>query len=117
MFKLCYHFSVGGIVDNVSGLSIKIIESGNCRAEEYFRRSVKAKPEDAEALSRYADFLWLVRKKKLEAEAKYLEAMDADPFNCHHRSKYVSFLWNNPAQPDPNRFPPSQNSDEFDPVS
>lgn len=51
-------------------------------------------PADAEALSRYASFLWLARKDLVAAEETYLEAIDADPSNSVHNANYARFLWN-----------------------
>ena len=64
------------------------------RAEYYFKRAAKSVPADAEALSRYATFLWLSRKDLEAAEETYLEAIDADPGNTFHAANYAHFLWN-----------------------
>lgn len=65
-----------------------------CRAEEYFQRAARAQPPDAEALSRYANFLWLARKDITAAEETYLEAIAADPGNILYAGNYAHFLWN-----------------------
>lgn len=50
-------------------------------------------PPDAEAYSRYADFLWLVRNDLWAAELRYQQALEADPGNNYYASKYANFLW------------------------
>ena len=69
------------------------MDDGICRAEHYFKRAVRAEPVDAEALSRYASFLWLARKDLAAAEETYLEAIAADPGNTVHAANYAHFLW------------------------
>ncbi|RWV98755.1 hypothetical protein GW17_00038378 [Ensete ventricosum] len=64
------------------------------RAEYYFKRAAKTVPADAEALSRYATFLWMARRDLEAAEETYLEAIDADPGNTFHAANYAHFLWN-----------------------
>ena len=64
------------------------------RAEHYFERAVRAEPADAEALSRYATFLWEARNDIAGAEDTYQEAIAADPGNAHHAAAYAHFLWN-----------------------
>ncbi|XP_028066136.1 uncharacterized protein LOC114269074 isoform X1 [Camellia sinensis] len=63
------------------------------RAEECFKRAIQVEPYDAEALSRYANFLWIVRKDLWGAEERFLEAIAAEPENPFHASKYANFLW------------------------
>lgn len=53
---------------------------------------------DAEAYSRYADFLLLIRKDAWAAELRYLQALEVDPGNTFYLSKYASFLWNHGGQ-------------------
>lgn len=65
-----------------------------CRAEYYFKRAAGVKPGDAEALCRYAMFLWLGKKDLEAAEEAYLEAIAADPSNAHYAANYAHFLWN-----------------------
>lgn len=65
-----------------------------CRAEYYFKRALGMKPADAEALSRYASFLWLARNDMEAAEETYLEAIAADPSNPYYAANYAGFLWN-----------------------
>ncbi|KAJ1383601.1 Tetratricopeptide-like helical domain superfamily [Sesbania bispinosa] len=63
-------------------------------AEEYFKLSVLVEPPDAEAFSKYADFLWLVRNDLWAAEQRYQQAVEADTGNaCYYASKYANFLW------------------------
>lgn len=67
------------------------------RAEEYFKRAIgmgREEEADAEALSKYATFLWLVRKDVNAAEETYLEAIAAEPGNTYHAATYAHFLWN-----------------------
>lgn len=66
---------------------------GICRAEHYFKRAVGTVPVDAEALGRYANFLWLARKDLAAAEETYLEAIAANPGNTVHAANYAHFLW------------------------
>lgn len=65
------------------------------RAEEYFKRASKVEPKDAEALSKYANFLWEVRKDLWAAEEALLEAIAIDPINPFYAATYASFLWSN----------------------
>lgn len=51
-------------------------------------------PLDAQALTHYADFLWIVRKDLWNAEERYQQAMAAEPNSYYHASKYANFLWN-----------------------
>lgn len=62
-------------------------------AEEYFKRAVKVEPPDAEALSKYASFLWQARKDLWSAEETYLEAIAADSGNSYYAANYAHFLW------------------------
>lgn len=62
-------------------------------AEEYFKRAVKVEPQDAEALSKYASFLWQARKDLWAAEETYLEAIAADSGNSYYAANYAHFLW------------------------
>jgi Tfp pilus assembly protein PilF len=64
------------------------------RAEHFFKRAVRAEPADAEALGRYAAFLWQARNDLAAAEETYQEAIAADPGNAHHAAAYAHFLWN-----------------------
>ena len=64
------------------------------RAEEYFKRAVEVEPKDAEALSKYATFLWRARDDLWAAEETFLEAIDADPTNSFYAANYANFLWN-----------------------
>lgn len=64
------------------------------RAEEYFKRAIKVEPPDAEALSKYAGFLWQARKDLWAAEETYLEAISAEPTNPFYAGNYAHFLWN-----------------------
>ena len=50
--------------------------------------------DDGEALCRYANFLWIIRKDLWGAEERFLQAMAADPGNSYHVSNYATFLWN-----------------------
>lgn len=63
------------------------------RAEECYKRAVQVMPPDAEALSLYANFLWMVRRDLLEAEEKFLQALAAEPDNSYFASRYANFLW------------------------
>lgn len=63
------------------------------RAEYYFKKAVGTKPVDAEALSRYASFLWVARKDLAAAEERFLEAVAADPGNSAYAAAYAHFLW------------------------
>lgn len=51
-------------------------------------------PKDAEALSKYASFLWIAKKDVTAAEEAYLEAIAADPGNSYYSASYANFLWN-----------------------
>ena len=51
-------------------------------------------PPDAEAYSKYASFLWHVRKDLWAAEETFLEAISADPTNSYYAANYAHFLWN-----------------------
>lgn len=51
-------------------------------------------PKDAEALSKYATFLWRARDDLWAAEETFLEAIDADPTNSYYAANYANFLWN-----------------------
>lgn len=53
---------------------------------------------EAEAFSRYADFLWKVRNDTWAAELRYLQAIEIESNNSHYSSKYASFLWNTGGQ-------------------
>ncbi|XP_042480358.1 uncharacterized protein LOC122061217 [Macadamia integrifolia] len=75
------------------------------RAEEYFKKAIGVGRKedgggggggggDAEALSKYATFLWLGRNDITAAEEMYLEAISADPGNTYHAANYAHFLWN-----------------------
>lgn len=70
-----------------------LLKSKN-RAEEYFRKAVEIEPADAEAYSKYANFLWKVKKDMWAAEETFLEAISADPSNPYHAANYAQFLWN-----------------------
>ena len=54
---------------------------------------MEIQPTDAEALNRYACFLWLVRKDLGAAEETFLEAIAADPGNLVYASNYSHFIW------------------------
>ncbi|KAL5229157.1 hypothetical protein ABZP36_017422 [Zizania latifolia] len=73
---------------------IEVVVLRGCRAERYFKRAVLAKPVDAEALDRYATFLWKVRNDLTTTEEAYQEAIAVDPGNSHHEAAYAHFLWN-----------------------
>lgn len=64
------------------------------RAEEYFKKASKVEPKDAEALNKYATFLWQVRKDLWAAEETFLEAIAAEPSNSFYAANYANFLWN-----------------------
>lgn len=51
-------------------------------------------PVDPEAYSKYALFLWVVKKELWAAEEAYLEAISADPSNSYYAANYAHFLWN-----------------------
>lgn len=55
---------------------------------------MRAEPTDAEALSRYATFLWKARDDVEAAEETYQQAIAADPGNAHYAAAYAHFLWN-----------------------
>lgn len=82
-----------------------------CRAEECFKRAIQSDPPDAEALSQYADFLWLVRKDLWAAEETYQQAMAAEPNSSSYASKYASFLWNTGGEE--TCFPLSSSQDDY----
>eukprot|EP00958_Prasinococcus_capsulatus_P014116 scaffold1472_cov310-Prasinococcus_capsulatus_cf.AAC.2 len=63
------------------------------RAESAFLRAVKADPSDAEALGRYAMFLWLERGDWGAAEALFRAAVEVDPDNPWRAGSYARFLW------------------------
>lgn len=73
------------------------------RAEKYFKQASKVEPKDAEALSKYANFLWEVRKDLWAAEETLLEAIAIDPINSFYAATYANFLWSN--GPDDTCFP------------
>ncbi|XP_043694027.1 uncharacterized protein LOC122644689 isoform X2 [Telopea speciosissima] len=69
------------------------------RAEDYFKRAIEVGKKgggggDAEAWSKYATFLWLVKKDIEAAEETYLEALAAEPGNTYYAATYAHFLWN-----------------------
>ena len=64
------------------------------RAEKYFKRAAEAEPTDAEALNKYATFLWKARNDIGKAEETFLEAISADPTNSFYSANYAYFLWN-----------------------
>jgi len=68
------------------------------RAEECFKRAIQLDPGDAEVISQYANFLWLVREDLWGAEERFQQAMAAEPENSFHASRYASFLWNTGAE-------------------
>lgn len=51
-------------------------------------------PKDAEALNKYAHFLWQARNDLWAAEETYLEAISAEPNNSYYAANYAHFLWN-----------------------
>lgn len=63
------------------------------RAEECFKQAIETELPDAEALSKYANFLWVIRKDLWGAEQRYLQAMAVEPDNTYHASIYADFLW------------------------
>ena len=63
------------------------------RAEQYFGWAALAEPRDAEAMSRYAFFLWKECGDIAGAEEMFLEAIEAEPGSHHHGGNYTSFLW------------------------
>mgnify|MGYP003366093512 CR=1 FL=1 len=63
------------------------------RAENYFKRATNVEPKDAEAMSKYASFLWQARKDLWAAEETYLEAISIDPSNSYYAANYAHFLW------------------------
>ena len=63
------------------------------RAEDYFKRATNVEPKDAEAVSKYASFLWQARKDLWAAEETYLEAISIDPSNSYYAANYAHFLW------------------------
>ena len=75
------------------------------RAEEYFKRASKVEPKDAEALSKYSNFLWEIRKDLWGAEQNLLEAIAIDPFNSFYTATYANFLWNTTSGDDDSCFP------------
>lgn len=77
------------------------------RAEKYFKRASKVEPKDAEALSKYANFLLEVKKDLWAAEETLLEAIAVDPINPYYAATYANFLWGN--EPDDTCFPLDSN--------
>lgn len=63
------------------------------RAEECFKRAIMTGQADPETFSRYADFLWVVRKDLWSAEEFYQQAIEAAPDSHYYASKYAHFLW------------------------
>lgn len=63
------------------------------RAEECFKRAMQVFPPDAESLSQYGNFLWLVRRDVLGAEERFLQALAIEPDNAYYASRYANFLW------------------------
>ncbi|GKD59251.1 UDP-glucuronic acid decarboxylase 2-like protein [Tanacetum coccineum] len=61
-------------------------------AEDYFKRASIVEPKDAEALKKYASFLWQCQNDLWAAEETYLEAISADPNNSFYAAKYAHFL-------------------------
>lgn len=51
-------------------------------------------PKDAEALNKYANFLWQVRKDLWAAEETFNQAIAAEPSNSFYAANYAHFLWN-----------------------
>lgn len=51
-------------------------------------------PKDAEALNKYANFLWHAKNDLWAAEETYLEAISAEPKNSSYAANYAHFLWN-----------------------
>jgi hypothetical protein len=95
-------------------LSLFVYPFWVCRAEECFKRAVLVKPTDALTLSRYADFLWMVRKDMWAAEERYLQAVAAEPDNPFHGSKYATFLWSTGGEG--TCFPLNTANDDYDKV-
>jgi hypothetical protein len=50
-------------------------------------------PPDGEAYSKYASFLWHVKRDLWAAEETFLEAISADPTNSYYAANYAHFLW------------------------
>ncbi|KAB2598350.1 hypothetical protein D8674_001270 [Pyrus ussuriensis x Pyrus communis] len=69
---------------------------------------------DAEALIRYADFLWIVRKDLWGAEERYQQAMAEEPDNPYYASRYANFLWSTGAED--TCFPLSTSYDNYNKV-
>lgn len=91
----CYHDFYSYLLTIVPALLLLATKSpGFYRAEECFKRAVQVEPPDAESMSHYANFLWIVRKDLWGAEEKYIQAMAADPDNSYYASRYANFLWN-----------------------
>lgn len=84
---------------------------GACRAEECFKRAMHQEAVDAEGLSRYADFLWMVRKDLWGAEERYQQAVAAEPGNPYYASKYANFLWSTGGEE--TCFPPNKPYDKY----
>jgi hypothetical protein len=51
-------------------------------------------PPDGEAYSKYASFLWHVKRDLWAAEETFLEAISADPTKSYYAANYAHFLWN-----------------------
>ncbi|WOL05851.1 hypothetical protein Cni_G14582 [Canna indica] len=64
-----------------------------CRANYYFKWAVMQEPADAEAMNRYASFLWQEMDDLEAAEEMFLGALEAEPTNNHYESTYAFFLW------------------------
>lgn len=64
------------------------------RAEKYFKKAAEVEPKDAEALNKYANFLWKVRKDLWAAEETFNQAIAAEPNNNFYAANYAHFLWN-----------------------
>lgn len=71
-------------------------------------------PKDAEALNKYANFLWLARNDHWAAEETYLAALDIEPDNAFYAANYAHFLWNTGGED--TCFPLSSPNDEADGV-
>nr|AAF79562.1 F22G5.38 [Arabidopsis thaliana] len=95
---LTYPFGLIQSISYLYSMSISNVASfglfGENRAEKYFKRAAKAEPADAEALNKYATFLWRARNDIWRAEETYLEAISADPTNSVYSANYAHFLWN-----------------------
>lgn len=58
---------------------LKQVQEDFTKAEEYYGRAILANPEDANALSMYAELIWQIHKDAPRAETYFDQAVKAAP--------------------------------------